>query len=187
MTDIHDSDTEAGCGGCTLRDALDAPAARRNSRRSNAAGLVIASLGLFGGTARSASAMVPRSATALRAADGDRREDKRYPIPTADGVAIDKDNSIIIARAAGKVYAFSLACPHQNTALRWSADDHEFQCPKHKSHYRADGAFIEGRATRNMDRMAIRRDGAAVVVDIDQLIQDDEHPQEWGAAVVQVG
>jgi len=145
----------------------------------------VASLALFGGTARSAGAMVvPGTAIALKSGTGDRAEEKRYAIPTADGVAIDKDNSIIIARAAGRIYAFSLSCPHQNTALRWSADDHEFQCPKHKSHYRPDGTFIEGRATRDMDRMAIRKDANAIVVDIDTLYQQDEHPKEWGAAWV---
>ncbi|MDB4899383.1 MAG: Rieske [2Fe-2S] iron-sulfur protein, partial [Gemmatimonadetes bacterium] len=125
-------------------------------------------------------------ARALRARDGDKKEEKRYPIPAADGVTIDKDNSVIIARVAGKVIAFSLACPHQNTALRWSDDDHEFQCPKHKSHYRPDGVFIDGRATRDMDRLPIRRDGAVLVVDIDSLIQQDEHPDEWGRAFVAV-
>jgi nitrite reductase/ring-hydroxylating ferredoxin subunit len=174
------------CGGCTLRDALDAPAAMERREFLRAAGLVIASLGLFGGTAQRAEAMMPGTAMVLRAHSGDRREEKRYAIPAADGVAIDKDNSIIIARAAGRVYAFSLSCPHQNTALRWSADDREFQCPKHKSHYRADGTFIEGRATRDMDRMAIRRDGSAIVVDVDMLWQQDEHPREWGAAFVSV-
>ena len=112
------------------------------------------------------------------------RAEKRYAIPAGDGVAIDRDNSIIVARAGNRVFAFSLSCPHQNTALRWSAEDREFQCPKHKSHYRADGGFIEGRATRDMDRMAIRRDGAVIVVDVDLLYQADEHPAEWAAAVV---
>jgi nitrite reductase/ring-hydroxylating ferredoxin subunit len=182
--DVKATGTE--CGGCTLRDALDAPAAMERREFLRAAGLVIASLGLFGGTARSAEAMVPGTATVLRAGAGDRREEKRYAIPASDSVAIDKDNSIILARAAGRVYAFSLSCPHQNTALRWNADDREFQCPKHKSHYRADGTFIEGRATRDMDRMAIRRDGNAVVVDVDMLWQQDEHPKEWGAAFVPV-
>jgi nitrite reductase/ring-hydroxylating ferredoxin subunit len=176
----------SACGGCTLRDALDAPAAMERREFLRAAGLVIASLGLFGGAAQRAEAMMPGTAMVLHARSGDRREEKRYAIPAADGVAIDKDNSIIIARAAGRVYAFSLSCPHQNTALRWSADDHEFQCPKHKSHYRADGSFIEGRATRDMDRMAIRRDGSAIVVDVDMLWQQDEHPREWGAAFVSV-
>jgi nitrite reductase/ring-hydroxylating ferredoxin subunit len=157
---------------------------RREFLRS--AALVVASLGLFGGAARSAGAMTPAMMRALPRRATDRAEEKRYAVPSADGVMIDRDNSVIIARAAGKVYAFSLSCPHQNTALRWSADDREFQCPKHKSHYRPDGVFIDGRATRDMDRLPIRRDAAAIVVDIDGLIQSDEHPKEWAAAFVPV-
>jgi nitrite reductase/ring-hydroxylating ferredoxin subunit len=129
---------------------------------------------------------LPGDARALRPDARDGAAERRYAIPAADGVAIDRDNSVIIARAAGRVYAFALSCPHQNTALRWSADDREFQCPKHKSHYRADGTFIEGRATRDMDRLPIRREGAAIVVDVDALIQGDEHPKEWAAAFVAV-
>jgi nitrite reductase/ring-hydroxylating ferredoxin subunit len=135
---------------------------------------------------RDADAASLRAIGPLPAAPGDRRDEKRYPVPGTDGVSIDKDNEVIVARANGKVYAFALACPHQNTALRWNGDDHQFQCPKHKSRYRDDGTFIEGRATRNMDRLAIRRDGAAIVVDVDALIQEDEHPKEWAAAFVAV-
>ncbi|HET9012817.1 MAG TPA: Rieske (2Fe-2S) protein [Gemmatimonadaceae bacterium] len=144
----------------------------------------LASLGLLGLLPRDADAASVRAIAALAPAPGDRRDEKRYPMPAADGVSIDKDNSVIVARAAGKVYAFSLACPHQNTALRWDDGDHEFHCPKHKSRYRADGTFIEGRATRDMDRLVVRRDGATLVVDIDSLIQQDEHPAEWAAAFV---
>ena len=149
-----------------------------------AAGSALAALALLGFLPREADAAAVRVVHALAAAPHDRRDEKRYPIPAGDGATIDKDNGVILARAAGKVYAFSLACPHQNTALRWNADDRQFQCPKHKSKYRDDGVFIEGRATRSMDRLAIRRDGAAVVVDVDLMYQQDEKPVEWGAAVV---
>ena len=176
--DAHD------CGGCTLQGALSAPAAIERRQFLRQAMLIAASLGIAGRARPAEALVVPGLARPLRSALGDARAEKRYAIPTTDGVAIDRDSSIIVARAGSKVYAFSLACPHQNTALRWSADDREFQCPKHKSHYRADGSFIEGRATRDMDRMAIRRDGAAIVVDVDQLYQADEHPAEWAAAVV---
>jgi nitrite reductase/ring-hydroxylating ferredoxin subunit len=171
------------CGGCTLRDALDAPAAMERREFLRAAGLALASLGLLGAGARAAHAM-PAPLRLLPARAGDGHEQRRYPQPTTDGVSIDKDNSVIIARAAGRVYAFALSCPHQNTALRWSGEDREFQCPKHKSHYRADGTYIEGRATRDMDRLAIRRDGTVLVVDVDTLYQADLNPKEWAGAFV---
>ena len=101
-------------------------------------------------------------------------------------MSIDRDNSAIIARANGKIYAFSLSCPHQNTALRWLEKDSVFQCPKHKSRYQPDGTFISGRATRGMDRFAIRREGGAVLVDLETLYQQDEDGAGWAAAVVKL-
>ena len=78
----------------------------------------------------------------------------------------------------------ALACPHQNTALRWEADDHLFQCPKHKSRYTPEGVFIEGRATRSMDRYPVKLAGSAIVVDIDRVIQEDMEKAAWQQAMV---
>ena len=172
------------CGGCSLHHAFSAPAAMERRHFFRAAGLALASLGVLGLDARSAAAMPVRALSALASGGSALRNDKRYPVPAEDGVAIDRDNSVIIARANGKIYAFSLGCPHQNTALRWDPDDHQFMCPKHKSHYRDDGTFINGRATRDMDRLPIRRDGAELVVDVDTVYQQDDNPSEWGAAFV---
>jgi hypothetical protein len=41
-----------------------------------------------------------------------------YSTPTADAVSIDQYNQVILVRAASHIYAFVLACPHENTALR---------------------------------------------------------------------
>ncbi|MEP6620838.1 MAG: Rieske (2Fe-2S) protein [bacterium] len=187
LTSDHSLNHDACGGTCSLHEAINAPKAVERREFIRAAGLVFASLGLFGASASKAGAMdtVPiGDAVRLPSSRGDRAQDKRYAVPTVDGVSIDKDNSVIIARAAGKVYAFSLSCPHQNTALRWDAGDSQFVCPKHKSHYRADGSFIDGRATRDMDRLPIHRDGTALVVDVDGLIQQDENQTAWTAAFV---
>ena len=176
----------AECGGCSLHDALHAPAAIERREFLRAGALAMASLGLLGLSARTAKAMPTGEIGALAPSRGDRHEEKRYVIPAADGVAIDKDNNVIVARAAGRVYAFSLGCPHQNTALRWSADDKQFMCPKHKSHYRPDGTFIDGRATRDMDRLGVRHDGQALVVDVDTLYQQDLNLAQWTAAFIPV-
>jgi Rieske Fe-S protein len=113
-----------------------------------------------------------------------RDEEHAYPIPPSDGATIDKENQVIVARFEQRVYAFNLSCPHQNTALHWLADEGRFQCPKHKSRYQPDGVFISGRATRNMDRFAVRRDGATIVVDVDKMYKSDRNAPEWEAAVV---
>lgn len=111
---------------------------------------------------------------------------RTYGIPAADGVMIDKEEEVILVRWQQAVYAFTLACPHQNTALRWQESEARFQCPKHKSKYRPDGSFISGRATRGMDRFAIKRSGNSVVVDLDALYQEDDSAAEWKAAVVRL-
>jgi len=113
-----------------------------------------------------------------------RDEEHAYPIPATDGVTIDKENEIILVRFKDRVYAFNLSCPHQNTVLHWLADEGRFQCPKHKSRYQPDGVFISGRATRNMDRFAVRRDAATIVVDVDKMYRSDKNAGEWEAAVV---
>lgn len=110
----------------------------------------------------------------------------RYPVPTADGVFIDKEQDVILVRWKGAVYAFARSCPHQNTALKWDADDTRFQCPKHHSKYQPDGTFISGRATRAMDRFPVKIEGAEVVVNLDTLYHQDKQPQEWSAAMVRV-
>jgi nitrite reductase/ring-hydroxylating ferredoxin subunit len=113
-------------------------------------------------------------------------EEKAFPIPADDGVQIDKDLDLILSRTKGKMFAFSLACPHQNTAIRWEADDHRFQCPKHHSIYTPEGAFVEGRATRGLDRFVVRRDGNSIVVNLDSLLQEDEDGDKWKSAFLAV-
>jgi nitrite reductase/ring-hydroxylating ferredoxin subunit len=112
--------------------------------------------------------------------------DVTYALPAGDSVNIDHDKEVILARVGPHVFAFDLSCPHQNTALRWLAGDKRFQCPKHKSLYSAEGVYLEGRATRSMDRHAIRRDGANVVVDIDKIYEEDHDVPEWKAAFLTV-
>ncbi len=108
----------------------------------------------------------------------------RYPIPVADSVSIDTANEVIVCRAKGDVFAFSLSCPHQNTALRAMPGGKGFQCPRHKSKYQPDGTFIKGKATRNMDRLPITREGNDIVVDPNIAYESDTEPMKWAQAVV---
>src|SRR3954470_14757727 len=99
------------CDGCTLMN-----------RREFLRGAVFVTAGA------AALASTAQSAMALPVVAGMRGlgEEKSFPIPAADGAQIDKDLDLILSRAEGKVYAFSLACPHQNTAIKWEADRHRF-------------------------------------------------------------
>jgi len=172
MTDFKPSASGDDCAGCTLHSRRDF---LLDALRASAAALVA-----IGMAPNGAEAMPLRWISAIASKGAERS----YPVPAADGVQIDKDNEVILARAGKSVYAFALSCPHQNTALRWDAGNNRFQCPKHKSKYRADGTFIEGRATRSMDRYAVRLVGSSVAVDVDKLYQEDTDLAQWQHAVV---
>ena len=135
-------------------------------------------------------AATPREVAALPFALGGplgaRGDELTYPLPAADGATIDRDNEVILVRWKNAVYAFNLSCPHQNTALKWLAKDLRFQCPKHKSKYQPDGTFMSGRATRNMDRFAVRKEGKSVVVNVARMYASDKQNGLWAGAQVTV-
>jgi nitrite reductase/ring-hydroxylating ferredoxin subunit len=164
-------------GDCSL------PASRRQFLRDSFATMATALVAV--GMPRSSAL-----AMALEFTEGTRAGDEvvSYAIPEADGAQIDKKHDVILVRWQGAVYAFNLSCPHQNTALRWEEREKEFACPKHHSRFHPSGDYIadSGRATRNMDRFAITRDGANVRVDLDKLYEADEHAAEWTSAVVKL-
>lgn len=137
-----------------------------------------------------AAGLAPRGAMAaaspIRALSRERAE-VRYPIPAADGVRFDDKNEVILVRFQGHVYAFALSCPHQNTALKSDpAGSGGFYCTKHESRYKPSGEFISGRATRNMDRLAIRREANAAVVNVDKWFESDSEPTQWASAQITV-
>ena len=173
-TNTHDA-VDADCDACPL-------VGRRKFFRD--AGLLAAGVLVALGAAPAAAAAQIDFVSAV----GGGREDKAYPIPAKDGTQIDKDNATIVTRWQGKVFVFSLACPHQNTGLHWSDKENQFECPKHHSRFEADGVYIKdsGRATRDMDRFAVRKDGNNVVANLDKLYQQDENEADWKTAFVTI-
>ena len=169
---MRPEDASTDCGGCALGAAME----RRDFLRESAARALMLALPL--------ASLRDLPLRFVQGVGG--REEKAYPFPAVDGVAIDRDESVIIARFDGRVWAFSLACPHQNTAIRWDDRARRFQCPKHKSRYRTDGTFIEGRATRGLDRFAARREGDQVLVNLDALYREDKDAGRWATAFIQV-
>jgi len=144
-----------GCEGCSRRDFL-----------RDTVGAAVALTVLSGFRSRSVADVL------------------RYPIPASDGAVIDRDNEIIMVRYQRRAYALALSCPHQRTMLKWRPDDARFQCPKHKSKYQPDGTFISGRATRGMDRHAIKLQGRELIVDRAFLYRQDKNSVEWKSAFV---
>jgi nitrite reductase/ring-hydroxylating ferredoxin subunit len=166
---------EAVCGP-TLTQTCDTANRREFIQSAGCLGLVVAFRGLVS---------LKASALPVLMTEGTQTgAERRYPIPAADGVNVDRDAQLIVVRFENHVYVFALSCPHQNNAVKWVAKDHRFQCTKHDSQYQVDGVHTAGRATRNMDRYVIRRDGDSVVVDPHKWVQSDKDPAGWAAATV---
>jgi Rieske Fe-S protein len=112
--------------------------------------------------------------------------EKRYPVPAGDSVNIDRQASVIVIRFQNSVYAFALACPHEHAAVKWLPKDHRFQCSKHDSQYQPNGTYTAGRATRNLDRFAVRREDNTIVVDLQHWFESDKNPAGWASAALQL-
>lgn len=171
--DERDESTTCAADSCGRLD----DSGRRTFLKS--AGCLGTAVVMFGLSSAAASALPIFETEAMQAGN-----ERRYPIPATDSVNIDRSAQIIVARYEGHVYVFALSCPHQNNAVKWVAKDHRFQCTKHDSQYRPDGLHTSGRATRNMDRYLVRRDGDAVVIDLRQWVQSDKDPAGWAAATI---
>ena len=141
------------------------------------------------GASIAACALLPESLSALpvHVIDGTPAGAERsFPVPVADSVNIDRETSMILVRSQGKVFAFALSCPHEKAAVKWVDKSARFQCTKHDSKYTPDGTYTSGRATRNMDRFPIRKDGANVLIDLEHVFRSDIDKAGWTAAVVTV-
>jgi nitrite reductase/ring-hydroxylating ferredoxin subunit len=163
------------CGDCPLV----------TNRRAFLRQLALAAVGSF-----AVAGLVPAAAFAENVQDlaplSTHGLERRYALPTSDGVAIDSANEVIMARWQGHVYAFSLRCPHRGTTLVWHADEMRVFCPKHKARFRPDGAYLSGRTTRALDRYGLRLEGGAVVVELDSLFRADENPRDWNSAMLAI-
>jgi len=112
--------------------------------------------------------------------------EKRFQLPAADSVNIDRQSQTILVRYQNNIFAFALACPHEHAAVKWLPKDKRFQCSKHDSQYTPNGSYTAGKATRNLDRFAVRREDAFIVVDLQHWFESDKNPSGWASAVVQL-
>lgn len=107
-----------------------------------------------------------------------------YPIPAMDGISIDEDNDVILARWERRVYAFSQRCPHKGAPLEWRASEQRVFCPKHKARFLGNGSHDSGRGSRDLDRYAVSRNAQTVVVDLDALHRADRDATAWEKAFI---
>jgi nitrite reductase/ring-hydroxylating ferredoxin subunit len=166
---------------CTNCDDCQVTGTTERSRRSFLKGAAMIGVAAFGLAATDAVALPVAFGTATGGSGGSER---RYPIPDKDGVTIDRSSQVIVVRYQQHLYAFNLACPHENTALKWLPKDGRFQCPKHESRYQPSGQFIDGRATRNMDRLGVRLEDNMLVVDVNKFYRSDKDAAAWATATV---
>lgn len=166
---------KSNCSSCS--NCRDTGATRRSFLKGATAVLGLAA---FGSASDDLVELPVSFATSVAAAGSERR----YPVPETDGVTIDKSSQVIVVRYQQHLYAFNLACPHENTALKWLPKDGRFQCPKHESRYQPTGIFMDGRATRHMDRLGARLDGNMLVVDLNKFYRSDKDAAGWAAATV---
>lgn len=139
--------------------------------------------GMFGGVTIGAESLPVLGVTTALATQGNEH---RYAIPTSDGVTIDESSALMLTRYQGQVFALAMACPHQRAAVRWLPAENRFRCSKHDSKYQPTGIYTSGRATRNLDRFPIRRNGDHVIVDVTKVFKSDEDPGGWANAAVAV-
>ena len=100
-------------GRCGSRLRRRRPVARRLGQMSAAV------LAAMVGVALRPETAAARCRWSRRPARQTGADERTYPLPAADGVTIDRDTQVIVVRFQQHVYAFNLACPHENTALRW--------------------------------------------------------------------
>ena len=167
--------SKKNCRSCS--QCRDIGSTRRSFLKGATAVISLAALGL---TSDDLVRLPVGVVTSVSAAGGERR----YPLPESDGVTIDRSSQVIVVRYQQHLFAFNLACPHENTALKWLPKDGRFQCPKHESRYQPTGVFIDGRATRHMDRLGVRLENNTLVVDLNKFYRSDKDPAGWSAATV---
>jgi nitrite reductase/ring-hydroxylating ferredoxin subunit len=164
-------DTTASASNCPLR--LDRRTFLRTASLAVAGSLVAAGL-----APSDAFAGAVHDLTALASGGMERS----YPVPATDGVWVDRDGNVAVARVGTHLFAFSLECPHRGRTLQWIPLEQRFYCAKHKARFTSDGAHASGRRTTELDRFAIRRTSAGVVVQLDQAFASDTNPSAWAAA-----
>jgi len=159
--------------------------ARRLDRRG-----FLRDTGLFVAAVLAAQGLAPNAALAESArymepvAKAGR--ERTYAIPATDSVSVDSADSVVLVRSKGKVYAFSLECPHKGRMLEWQAGGGQFFCPKHKARFSPDGANVGGRKTSALDRYAVRKVGGNITIALDRVLSANGTPAEWAAAAITV-
>lgn len=69
-------------------------------------------------------------------------------------------------------------CVHLGCTVPFRDDCFSFKCPRHGSHYNADGEYLDGPAPRSLDRFLLSFQGENVVVNTGVLNNKVPHPDQ---------
>ena len=80
---------------------------------------------------------------------------KAVPASPPEGTGLVGRDGLVpegVATEAGQTCAFLAVCTHAGGILKWNDADQSFDCPLHGSRFSAEGAVLEGPATRPLRR-----------------------------------
>jgi nitrite reductase/ring-hydroxylating ferredoxin subunit len=183
MTDHFDP---AG-GGRTegAAESCDCPIAAASRRRFlRDVGAMVAAVLAVGAVSSPAAALV--NAVAEVGPTNAAGPLRTYTLPATDSISVDVGSDLILARWQGRVYAFSLKCPHRGARLEWRDDEQRIFCPKHKARFTPNGAHDSGRGSRDLDRYRLSRQNGSVVVDLGAVLRADTNADAWRGAVLAI-
>lgn len=84
-------------------------------------------------------------------------------IPVGGGMVLTSEKIVITQPTAGTFEAFSALCTHQGTMVA-GVEDGVIRCEAHGSQFSAeDGAVTQGPATEALPKVAIKKQGDAIV------------------------
>lgn len=71
---------------------------------------------------------------------------------------------MVIQDTNSNIVAVNPTCTHAGCTVDWKADQSTFVCPCHGSRFSADGAVLEGPATKPLSTYTVAVDGENIVV-----------------------
>ena len=83
------------------------------------------------------------------------------------------DHAILLRLDEQRYVAYSGKCTHLSCAVYWSAEHGDLYCPCHQGHFDPQtGAVTAGPPSRPLPRIALRREGDAIIA-VEETLHDD--------------
>jgi cytochrome b6-f complex iron-sulfur subunit len=148
------TETVGGCGSCR---ALPIPEAGIGRRTFLAQGALLAAAAMLAACGASTDTTAPPLSTSTTIKIGDYAALAQVggiALVTVQGAAL-----AVVRTGASTFVALSRTCPHQGTTVNVSGSG--FLCPNHGARFAADGTWVGGQPTGNMQSYATIYDATA--------------------------